>query len=135
MTSQSTGADERSLGELFAAVSEQSARLVRAEIDLAKAELSAKGKELGVGGGMFVAAAGLAFFGAGTLITTLILVLALVLPPWAAAAVVTLVIFAVVAALVLVGKAKLQASGSPVPQAAIDGLKEDLDVVKKGLQP
>lgn len=143
MTSQSPGAgaaqspetDERSLGDLVAAMTEQSSRLVRAEIDLAKAELSGKAKELGIGGGMFAGAAFLALYGLGALIATMILLLALVLPAWAAALVVTVLIFATVAALVLIGKKKMGKGGAPVPRAALDGLREDLDAVKKGLRP
>ena len=132
--SQSPGTDERSLGDLVAAMTEQSSRLVRAEIDLAKAELSAKAKQLGIGGGMFAAAAFLAVYGLGALIATLILVLAVWLPAWAAALIVTVVIFATAVVLVLVGAKKVEKGGAPVPQAALDGIKDDLDAVKKGLQ-
>lgn len=135
MTSQSPGTDERSLGDLVAAMTEQSARLVRAEIDLAKAELSGKAKELGIGGGMFAGAAFLAFWGVAALVATVILLFALVLPAWAAALLVTFLIFATAAVLVLVGKKKMEKGGAPVPQAAMEGLKEDLDAVKKGLRP
>ncbi|MCL2089992.1 MAG: phage holin family protein [Micrococcales bacterium] len=135
MTSQSPGTDERSLGDLVAALTEQSARLVRAEIDLAKAELSGKAKELGIGGGMFAAAAFLAVYGLGALIATAILVLAIWLPAWAAALVVTSAIFATAVVLVLVGKKKMDSGGAPVPQAALDGIREDLDAVKESLRP
>ncbi|MDR3068713.1 MAG: phage holin family protein, partial [Cellulomonas sp.] len=69
------------------------------------------------------------------LIATLILVLAVWLPAWAAALIVTAAIFATAAVLVLIGKKKVEKGGAPVPQAALDGIKEDLDAVKKGLQP
>jgi len=134
MTSHSAGT-ERSFGELVNAVTEQSTRLVRAEIELAKAELSAKAKDLGIGGGMFAVAAVLALYGLGALIATAILGLAVVLPAWAAALIVTVAVFVVAAILVLVGKKQIDKGGAAVPQAAIDGLKEDLDVVKKGLRP
>ncbi|MCL2454431.1 MAG: phage holin family protein [Micrococcales bacterium] len=133
MTSQNSEA--RSLGELFASVSEQSARLVRAEIELAKAELAAKAKRVGAGVGMFGAAASLAFWAVGALVATLILVLAIWLPAWAAALIVTGTMFVTIALLVLFGKNQVEKGSPPVPEAAIASIKEDLEAVKKGVQP
>ena len=52
----SAGADDlrdRSLGELLKQLSEQTTRLVHQELELAKAELTEKGKQAGMGAGMF----------------------------------------------------------------------------------
>ena len=45
--------DTRSLGKLVSDLSEQASRLVRAEVELAKEELTAKAKHAGIGSGMF----------------------------------------------------------------------------------
>ena len=44
---------DRSLGELLKQLSEQTTRLVHQELELAKAELQQKGKQAGMGAGMF----------------------------------------------------------------------------------
>ena len=48
---------DRSLGELLKQLSEQTTRLVHQELELAKAELTQKGKQAGMGAGMFGARA------------------------------------------------------------------------------
>lgn len=53
-------AEDRTLGELVALVSRDVSHLVRSEIDLAKAEITADVKRGGVSGGLF---AGAGFFG------------------------------------------------------------------------
>ena len=53
-TERGTGAaSEASLAELIKQLSEQSSRLARQEVELAKAELAVKGKRAGIGAGMF----------------------------------------------------------------------------------
>ena len=48
-----TGASDASVGELVRQLSEQTSRLARQEVELAKAELAIKGKRAGIGAGMF----------------------------------------------------------------------------------
>ena len=76
------------LGALVHDLSVQIPELVRSELRLAQAELTEKGKRVGIGAGLFGAAGLLAFFGAATLIATAVLALALVLPAWLAALIV-----------------------------------------------
>jgi len=127
-------ADTRSLGQLVSALAEQSARLVRTEIELAKAELAGRAKELGTGAGLFGAAGVLAFFGFGTLLATAIIALSLVLPAWAAALIVTGGLFLIAGILALVGRAKVSKSTPGRPAAAMDSIKGDVEAVKKGIQ-
>src|SRR5690606_9321148 len=56
------------VGELVARLSDQFSRLVRDELKLAQTEIAAKGKKIGVGVGIFAAAALFAFFGMAVLI-------------------------------------------------------------------
>jgi hypothetical protein len=53
----STAASDASIGELVKQLSEQSSRLARQEVELAKAGLAIKGKKAGVGVGMTAAPA------------------------------------------------------------------------------
>ena len=121
---------DESLGTLVSQLSHQIPDLIRSEIRLAQAEMTEKGKQAGIGIGMFSAAGLLAFFGLGVLITTFVLLLALVLPAWAAALIVAVVLFAGAGAVAMVGKNKV-AEGTPAkPERAMEGLKEDVATVK-----
>ncbi|GAA1932103.1 phage holin family protein [Nocardioides marmoribigeumensis] len=121
---------EASLGQLVSSVSQQIPELVRSEIRLAQAEMAEKGKRAGLGLGMFGAAGVLALYGVGTLLATVVLLLALVLPAWAAALIVTVVLFAAAGVAALKGKANVAEATPPKPERAIDGIKADVETVK-----
>ncbi|GIG40319.1 phage holin family protein [Cellulomonas phragmiteti] len=125
--------DPRSLGRLVSDLSEQAVRLVRAEVDLAKAEMTAKAKQMGVGAGLLVGAAVLGLYTLTALLATAVLGLATVLPAWLAALIVSLVLAAVTAVLALLGVKRFQKGTPPVPERAIQNLQEDVDAVKKGM--
>ena len=121
---------ERPMGELLRDLSQQTATLVRQEIDLAKAEVTEKGKKAGVGAGMFGAAgiAGLATLGAFT--AFLILVLNTFMDAWAAAGIVTLIYAAVAGVLALQGKKKFDEASPLTPEQTIETVKEDVQWAK-----
>ena len=105
-------------------------QLIRSEIRLAQAEMTENGKRAGVGIGMFSAAGLLAFFGLGCVITTAILGLAHALPDWLSALIVAVVLFAGAAVVALIGKKNVEQATPPAPEHAIEGVKEDIAVVK-----
>lgn len=127
-----------SLGHLISQMSEQTARLVRAEIDLAKAELTDKAKAAGIGIGLLAAAGFLGFFAFGVLLTVVILALSEAFAPWLAALIVLVAMLLVIGVLALVGVKKLKQGVPPTPEKAIDGVKADADAlstaVKEGFQ-
>jgi len=125
--SQST---EPSLGTLVAQLSSQLPELIRSEIRLAQAEVTEKGKRAGIGLGMFSVAGLLGFFGAATLIATLVLVLATFLPNWLAALIVAVLLFIGAAVAGLLGKKKVAQAGPPKPERAIENIKRDVATVK-----
>ncbi|WP_372594036.1 phage holin family protein [Actinotalea sp.] len=133
MTSPGHPDSRPSIGELVSSLSEQLSQLLRNEIRLAKAEMADKAKHAGIGIGLFVAAAALAFFGLGTLIATAILGLANAVAPWLAALIVTLVIFVLAGVLVLIGKKTLDRGVPPVPAKAQESVMADVAAVKEGL--
>jgi hypothetical protein len=111
-------------------MTQQLSTLVRDEIRLAQAEMTQKGKRVGVGIGLFSAAGILGLFGFGVLLTTVILALALVMPAWLAALIVAIVLFAAAGIAALQGKSNV-AKATPVkPEKAIDGIKEDVAIAK-----
>ena len=117
---------DRPIGELLKQLSQETATLVRQELELAKAELSQKGRTAGVGAGLVGAAGvvGLAALGAFT--ASLVLLLALVLPSWAAALVVAAVYGAIAAVLGLRGKRKVAEASPAVPEQTVETVKEDI---------
>jgi len=125
-----TDLHQRPVGELMKELSDQTTTLVRKEIELAKAELSVKGKQAGIGAGMFGGAGLFGLLALGGLTATLILVLAIVLDAWLAALIVTVAYAAIAGVLALQGKNKLKDAGPPVPEQAVDSTKEDVAWVK-----
>ena len=118
------------LGAIVHDLTTQVPELIRSEMRLAQAEVAEKGKRAGIGIGMFSAAGLLAFFGVAALLTTIVLALELVMPAWLAALIVTLVLFAAAGVLALQGRNKVQEATPPVPERAVEGVKEDIATVK-----
>ena len=123
-------AREKGLGELVKDLASQTSTLVRQEIKLAQAEVTEKGKRVGIGVGMFSGAGLMGFFGFGTLLATIILALDLVMPAWLAALIVTVVLFVIAGVLALLGKNKVQEATPLAPERAVSGVKEDIATVK-----
>ncbi len=121
---------QRSLGQLVSDLSEQTSRLVRAEIELAKTEIAERAKILGAGSGMLVAAGVLALYLLAAVLTTLVIVLDLWLPLWASALIVTLLLLIVVVVLALLGVKALKKASPPAPQAAIASVQDDVAALK-----
>jgi len=126
--------DERSLGQLVSQISEQAAGLVRAEIELAKAEISGRAQRLGMGAGLIGAAAVLALYLLATAIATAIIALALVVDLWLAALIMTVLLLVVVVVLALVGIRSVKKGTPPSPLRAIENVQEDIAAVKTGIR-
>jgi uncharacterized membrane protein YqjE len=122
--------EDPTLGALVHDMTQQMSTLVRDEMRLAQAEMTQKGKAAGLGIGLFGGAGVVALYGVGTLIATVILVLALAVPAWVSALIVTVVLFAVAGVLALVGKKSVAQATPAKPEQAIAGLKEDIATAK-----
>jgi uncharacterized membrane protein YqjE len=114
------------MAELVKQLSEQTSRLARQEVELAKAELTVKGKRAGIGAGMFGGAGVFGFYALGAVTATAILGLATAVAAWLAALIVTAVLGAIAGALVLQGKTKVEQAAPPVPEQATASVKEDV---------
>jgi MFS family permease len=121
---------EQSTADLLRQLSEQTSTLVRQEIELAKVELTEKGKKAGIGAGMFGGAGALGFYALGAFTACLILVLATAVAGWLAALIVAAVYGAIAGVLALTGKKKVTEATPPVPEQAVDSTKEDVRWVK-----
>ncbi len=122
--------NDRPVSELMKDLSDQTTTLVRQEIELAKAEMTAKGKQVGIGAGAFGGAALVGLYAVGALTAAVILALSTAIDAWLAALIVGVVYAAVAGVLALVGKNKAQAGSPPVPERAISSTKEDVEWAK-----
>jgi uncharacterized membrane protein YqjE len=115
-----------STGQLIRQLSEQSSMLVRQELELAKAELTEKGRRAGMGAGMFGAAGVAALLALGALTASLILLLGKGMDEWVAALIVMLVYAAAAAILALLGRDRMRESMPPAPEETVESVKEDV---------
>jgi hypothetical protein len=121
---------DQSIGDLLKHLSEQTATLVRQELELAKAEMQQKGKRAGVGIGMIGAGGVLALAAIGAATATLILLLSEWMDAWIAALIVTVAYAAGAALLALQGKEKVGEATPPIPEQTIETVKEDVQWAK-----
>lgn len=114
------------------AVAQDTSELVRAELDLAKAELTQGLRANGVGVGLLVGAGVLLWLAVQGLLIFAGLLLALVVPGWAAALIVSAVLIVIAAVLALVARRKL---GTPVSvDQAKTNVQEDVAWFKTHLR-
>ncbi|MFJ6755387.1 MULTISPECIES: phage holin family protein [unclassified Streptomyces] len=124
-------AADDSVGVLVSRASQQISELVREEMQLARAEMTQKGKRYGKGGGLFGTAGVTGFLALQALVATCIAALALVLPVWASALVLTAVLAIVAGGTALAGKKQFARAGTPAPEQTIDSVKADLAEIKE----
>jgi hypothetical protein len=121
---------EQPIGDLVKQLATETSTLVRQELDLAKAEMTERGKQAGKGAGTLAAAAAVGLLAAGALTACLIAALDLAMATWLAALVVTVVLGAVAAVLAITGRRQIQEAAPPVPEQTIDSVKEDVQWAK-----
>ena len=124
---------DRPVGELLRQLSQETTTLVKQEIDLAKAEMTEKGKQAGIGAGMFGGAGILGFYAVGALVATAILALALVMAAWLAALLVGVALLVIALVAALIGKSQVSKATPPVPEQAAASVKNDIAAVKEGV--
>lgn len=116
--------EQRSLGELFTELTQETGTLVRKEVQLAKVELTGKAKVAAKDAAGIGVGAGIAIAGALTLLAAVVLLLGTVIPLWLSALIVGAVVTAV--GVVLAKKALRALQGvDPVPRQTIKTLQEN----------
>lgn len=120
----------QSLNGLVQELARNTSALVRSEVSLAKAELRDKASRAGAGIGMLVAAAVVAVIAVATLTAASVMGLAEFMPGWLAALIVTAVLLVVAAILAATGKRSLARAAPPVPQEAVESVKEDVTWIR-----
>jgi uncharacterized membrane protein YqjE len=121
---------DRSLGELLKQLSQETTQLVHQELELAKAELSQKGKQAGTGAGLLGGAGALGLAALGALTACFIVALDAVMPAWLAALIVAVVYGVIAFVLVRQGQARIRRATPPVPEQTIETVKEDVEWAK-----
>jgi hypothetical protein len=132
--SSANGPGDASAAELVKQLSEQTSRLVSQEMELAKAELAVKGKQAGIGAGMFGGAGVLGLYAGGALIAAANAALSTAMATWLAALIVAVVLAAAAAVVALTGKKKVQQAMPPVPEDSVESVKEDVQWTKTRAQ-
>jgi len=129
-----TGRDDRSLGELFAELAQETSTLVRQEVELARVELGQKASRIGRDIASLVLGGAVAYAGFLAIMAAVIVALADAgLDWWLAALLVGLVVAGVGAALLARGRAALQ-NASLAPSRTVETLKEDQEWAKEQIR-
>jgi hypothetical protein len=134
MAEPSNATSNASASELVKQLSEQTSRLVQQEMELAKAELSVKGKQVGIGAGLFGGAGVFGLYALGALTAAAIAGLGEAVAVWLAAVIVAVLWAAVAGVMALVGKGRVEAGTPPVPEQTVDSTKEDVRWAKESAQ-
>jgi Protein of unknown function (DUF1469). len=125
---------DASTADLVRLAAEQISRLVRDELQLARAEMTTKARRFGTGAGLFGVAGVIALYGIGVLVAALVLLLALVLPAWAAALIVAVVLFAAAGIMALVGRGEFRRGTPAAPEQTLDSVKADVQTVTEAVR-
>jgi Flp pilus assembly protein TadB len=124
-------AEDRPAGELVKDLSEQISRLVRDELRLAQLEMTRKGKQAGLGVGMFAGGGVFAWFGLGCLIACAVIAIAGVIAAWLAALIVGVALLLLAAIAAMIGRSRLKKATPPVPEETIGSVKADVEELKE----
>jgi hypothetical protein len=116
--------------ELVRQAGDQITRLVRDELALARTEMTAKGKQAGMGAGMLGTSGVIGLFGLAALLVTVGLALDLAMPGWAAALIVAVGLLGLAGVLALAGRRRVK-QVSPVPKETVGTVRADIDELKR----
>jgi hypothetical protein len=119
-----TSHDDQSLGELLSKLSRETSVLVRKEVELATAEMTAKAQKFAVDAGMTAAGGALAHAGVLVLLAAIVLGLTqLGVTPWLSALIVAVLTIGVGYLLVTKALTNMRRT-SPMPTQTVETLKE-----------
>ncbi len=118
------GGDDRSVGEILADLSQQTAELVRREVRLAEAEMTQKAYRAGKNAGFLAAGGALAYAGLLAVVAGMIMLFGRSRRPWFSAFVVGLSVAGAGSLLALKGLDALRQEGV-VPQETVETLEEN----------
>jgi hypothetical protein len=116
--------EERSIGELFSELANETSTLIRQEISLAQVEMTQKATKAGKNVGFLAAGGAIGYAGLLAIVAGIIMGLSYFMPAWLAAIIVGAVI--AVASYVLISSALTALKNMEVkPAATVETIKED----------
>ena len=130
MREEATEMRDRPLGEVVQNLTRDVSLLIRQEVELAKAEVTHKGRVAALGLGMLGGAGLVGLMAAGAFTAFTVLVLALFLDEWLSALLVAVVLAGTAYVLAKHGRERIAQAGSPVPEQTIETVKEDVEWAK-----
>jgi Putative Actinobacterial Holin-X, holin superfamily III len=130
-TTQLGNDQQHSSGDLVKMMSEQVSVLIRDEMELARLEMTSKGKQAALGAGMFGASGVVAVYGVGCLLACAIIAISGVVAAWLAALIVGAALLAAAGGAALLGKRRMQKAAPPVPEQAVADVKADIEEIKE----
>jgi predicted lipid-binding transport protein (Tim44 family) len=119
------------VGDLVQLASRQLTDLVRAEMRLAQAEMTQKGRRFGMGGGMFGGAGLFGVLALMALVGAAIAGVAVALPVWASALIIAAGLLMIAGILALVGRSKIKQATPAAPHEAMHSMRTDVAELKE----
>src|SRR6478752_3909371 len=110
-----SGLEGMPTGELVNRLAAQVSELVRGELELARTELTAKGKRVGAGAGLAGAGGVVALYGLGALV-------------------VGVVVLVVAGVLALAGRAQLRRAAPAAPEHTVESVRDDVATVREAVR-
>ena len=125
--------EERSIGELFSELANETTTLVRQEVQLAKIELSQKAAQVGKEVGFIGLGGAVGYAGFLAVLAALILVIGQFIPVWLSALIIGLVVMGIG---YFLSQQHLHALKhlDPTPQATVETLKQDKQWAKEQMR-
>lgn len=118
------------VAELVQRATEQITRLVRDELTMARAEMTAKGKRAGMGAGLLGGGAMLGFYGVGAVVAAVVLTLGAFMPDALAALIVAVILFIAAAVAARRGKKQVTKAMPATPTATRDSVQADIETIR-----
>jgi hypothetical protein len=129
MAQQQMVKEERSLGDLFSDLANETGTLIRQEVALAQTELTEKATSVGKNVGYLVVGGAVGYAAALALIAAVIIGLANFIPAWVAALIVSVVVGIVAFMMISSALAALKKTNL-TPRETVETLKEDAQWLK-----
>jgi hypothetical protein len=123
-------AGKKSFLSLLTDVPHLISQLVRAELELLKAELLQKLKATGIGIGLFIVSLNLLLLAILLFIFAGVFALALVLPVWASALIIGGVVLIVAIVVAAVAAKTMSGSSVPTPTETVESIREDIRTIR-----
>ena len=122
--------DERSIGDLFTKLAAETGTLVRQEVSLAQAEMTAKASKVGKNIGFLAIGGAVGYAGALAILAGIVIALSNFMPAWAAALLVGAIVAGVSFVLISSALASLKETDLK-PEETVESIKEDAQWLKK----